>query len=478
MKTRTNSNRQNQKGVSLIVLIITIIVMIILATTVMLSLENTGILDKVEEAVELTNLKEIQHMATLKWAELYGEEDEYIKQEIIEALKIDTSKYSVTVTANGVEVTAATGWVVATVDGVPIPKGFVASSATGENTKDGGLVIYEGTTPVTDSNVEDAKRDRNQYVWVPVENFSDFVRQNFGRSSTLSNTIASNYWEVILDTTTNMPDVEANLAKSAYMTVETPEGGITNTLAEVQEMYASVKEYKGFYIARYEAGLNVGSHKTSNDGVIIKAVHSKMGKAPYNYIQWGNSMSDDTNGAVEVARSIYPKTNANYGVVSTLTYGVQWDRTLAWWTDTDAKNGTKDVIIEDNDDLNTSTNYGNYQNNEIALGDFNDDAQYLLYNSGLATEYADVTTAKSSSDKWLLTTGATEEARVNNIYDMAGNLHEWTMEGRLTDYRVLRGGGFYVNDNSDTPVSCRSYDPTPLHPNCDCGFRPVLYIKK
>jgi len=46
-------------------------------------------------------------------------------------------------------------------------------------------------------------------------------------------------------------------------------------LEEVQAMYESVKEYKGFYIARYEAGLDVGSYKTVDDGVIIKAVHSK-----------------------------------------------------------------------------------------------------------------------------------------------------------------------------------------------------------
>ena len=48
------------------------------------------------------------------------------------------------------------------------------------------------------------------------------------------------------------------------------------------------------------------------------------------------TMTVETGGAVEVARSLYTKTDSNYGVVSTLTYGVQWDATLQWWKDTDS----------------------------------------------------------------------------------------------------------------------------------------------
>ncbi len=52
---------------------------------------------------------------------------------------------------------------------VPVPKGFVGSKADGENTVSGGFVIYEGTESVTDNNVDKAKTDRNQFVWVPVK---------------------------------------------------------------------------------------------------------------------------------------------------------------------------------------------------------------------------------------------------------------------------------------------------------------------
>ena len=51
---------------------------------------------------------------------------------------------------------------------VPVPKGFVASGATGEHTVKTGFVIYEGDEPVDDTNAWDASCTRNQFVWVPV----------------------------------------------------------------------------------------------------------------------------------------------------------------------------------------------------------------------------------------------------------------------------------------------------------------------
>jgi len=61
----------NKQAISLIVLVITIIVMIILAGTIILTLDNTGVIEKAEEAVEKTSLAEVQNLASLKWAEAY-----------------------------------------------------------------------------------------------------------------------------------------------------------------------------------------------------------------------------------------------------------------------------------------------------------------------------------------------------------------------------------------------------------------------
>ncbi|MBQ8043167.1 MAG: hypothetical protein IJ272_03325, partial [Clostridia bacterium] len=199
---KKETKQLNKQGVSLIVLVITIIVMIILAGVIILTLNNSGIIDQAQNAVDKTNLKEVQTLASLKWAEAYMDGNttqSELETEVLKRLneeKIDLTPYEITVTDEGVKVALKGNtvaipetWkanVIDIVDTVPIPKGFVASSATGENTKNGGLVIYEGTEAVTDANVEDAKRTRNQYVWVPVEDFSKFIRQNFGYSYTIS----------------------------------------------------------------------------------------------------------------------------------------------------------------------------------------------------------------------------------------------------------------------------------------------------
>ena len=415
----------------------------------------------------------------MKWAEAYTDclrEQSDIEEYVLVGLTkagINPEEYYIKVTTSGVTVIRS---VIDIVDGVPIPKGFVASSATGENTKDGGLVIYEGTVAVTDENVETARRGRNQYVWVPVDTATfdtTFVRKDYINStSKISDTLgASNmYWEVL-------PTTELSTNNLKYMTEE--------TLAEVKAMYASVKKYGGFYIARYEAGIDAQRETKGNASDLpgTKAgtkVYSVMGKIPYTYIPWtwNNAMNEDTNGAVEVARRIYPEPNANYGVVSTLTYGVQWDRTVQWFIDTGA------MTLDQVNKTEGSTAFGNYNDHVIKAGDLNTGAKYAVYSSGLGS-YQDVaygtdgksTSTKGSGSSWALSTGALKAANINNIYDMAGNMSEWTMEVCSTDYRVNRGGLFYnFVDGDHYPVSNRDYY-NPNVANYDRGFRSSLYIK-
>ncbi|MBR6613739.1 MAG: type II secretion system protein [Clostridia bacterium] len=66
---------QKKEGISLIVLVITIIVMIILAAAVVISLNNTGVIDKASHAVQLTDEKQVQDLAALIWAEAYLDKD-------------------------------------------------------------------------------------------------------------------------------------------------------------------------------------------------------------------------------------------------------------------------------------------------------------------------------------------------------------------------------------------------------------------
>ena len=86
----------------------------------------------------------------------------------------------------------------------------------------------------------------------------------------------------------------------------------------------------------------------------------------------------------------------------------------------------------------------------------------------------------------LLTTGATETVKKMNIYDIEGNLWEWTTE---TAYRantantentnntyMLRGGGKHPGYTVLLPACFRAFDHAPSANFCD-GFRPALFLQ-
>ena len=96
-----------KKGISLIVLVITIIVMIILAASVVLSLSNSGIINKANDAVNKTNLKEVEQLATLIWSEEYmeGKRGDTLKIAVLEKLNDYTGNFNIDVSDTGVTVT-------------------------------------------------------------------------------------------------------------------------------------------------------------------------------------------------------------------------------------------------------------------------------------------------------------------------------------------------------------------------------------
>ena len=97
-----------KKGISLIVLVITIIVMIILAATVVISLTSNGIIDRANEAVDKTDKQQVQNLASLAWAEAYTEgirEPFMLEMEVKEALRqqgVNVNDYNLTVDNTGI----------------------------------------------------------------------------------------------------------------------------------------------------------------------------------------------------------------------------------------------------------------------------------------------------------------------------------------------------------------------------------------
>lgn len=196
---------------------------------------------------------------------------------------------------------------------------------------------------------------------------------------------------------------------------------------EYNTMKSSVEKNNGFYVARFEA--SEGSNGK---------VESKQGVNPINYVAWGDSMTDiGIDGAVAKSQNMY--NDSEHAVTSTLIYGAQWDAIMNW-LDPKYSTATKDDPCSSDSIVVDSSGHGNQ-------------------NTGTKLEIC----------------GSSESDKLKNIYDLCGNVGEWTMEADFTDCRVGRGGSLY-SSGYVVPVSHRGY----FHPDndtlIDIGFRVALYL--
>ena len=203
---------------------------------------------------------------------------------------------------------------------------------------------------------------------------------------------------------------------------------------EYNLMKQSVEDNHGFYVARYEAG------KEKVNGV--DTVVSKKGANVWNEIAWGDSMTSiGTEGAVARAKVMYSD-KEKYAVTSTLIYGAQWDAIMAW-----IDPAYKTTSCEADSFIRDSTGRGNYDES-------------------------------ANTNEWrgdIATCGISDNYRVKNIYDLAGNVYEWTMEASSTRNRVSRGG-IYSYPGSFRPASTRSSSPPDDDSSDYVGFRVALYL--
>lgn len=190
---------------------------------------------------------------------------------------------------------------------------------------------------------------------------------------------------------------------------------------DISHFIDSVRKHKGFYISRYEVGDESAEsfRKSNTEG---KAA-SREGLVPYNFVT--------RDQALELARGFYNGSDAT----STLISSYAWDMTCRF--------------IEE------------------------DPAQAK---SGDDPDREDAGETEEPHPRTLQKTGGSEE-RAGNIFDMAGNLSEWTTEyssNAYYDYHddcVYRGNN-YVDDAGDPTVRrCNSNVM-----NETTGFRIVIYL--
>ncbi len=387
---------KEEKGITLIALVVTIVVLLILAgVSISLVLNNNGVISKAKDAKN-------------QYAEAQTNDEKQLNE------VSDWIKETVGDTTGGGSAEGSGS----TVDGVPIPSGFVYVGGT----KASGLVIsdaaaykekYKGQTTVGTDLVG------NQFVWIPVDNIADYKRTAY------STQVASG----TTDTATNSEQIKNSSSDSDYFKEALPPDEKT-----------SVETNKGFYIGRYEAG-----DKESTEAGILRedgastdnTITVKVGQAPYNYVTITQAKS--------LAEGFSSKQKYT-SVKSKLVSSYAWDTAIAF-------------IQKTNSDYGRSSPQGNYKNAEtFTYTDIKGQGQ---------------TKVKGSSSGTPIPTGQT--TGVCNIYDMGGNVWEWTTESYSFELHPYTDRGGNCNCYfADYPAGDRSHGEDGAYDTV--GFRCTLFL--
>ena len=318
-----------------------------------------------------------------------------------------------------------------TTAGTYLPDGFVQVQGT---TLDNGLTIQDSTG--------------NQYVWVEVPK-TDEVYPTAGLNITEFTTDEYTAIETDLHTYTNDYRNGTSYKDEYYSDAAT---GLTSAqYTELkQKMLKSVYKNGGFYVGKYETGIeNAPKTSGSSSTTPTEIPVIKQNAYPYNYVTCSQ------------AQTLASKMESgNY--TSSLMFGVQWDLVLKYLE----TKGTAQADLKTN-----STNWGNYFNNLWNITNLNSKYSSDYGSSWTSGAYG----AKASGTGVLLSTGASDAFRKQGIYDLAGNVWEWTLEYTSDSSSPCADRGGYYNSNGDhRPAVHRSNVRTTNYYD-SIGFRVSLY---
>lgn len=300
-------------------------------------------------------------------------------------------------------------------------------------------------------NIFDLQKARNQYVWVPVSDpsriygvdangkvwgklydFSSSGKSNRNWTETngimnITNMIDCREPDIISDNRrfdTDKNNYYYGIEQTRY---ELLSHGLEQTYLEIIE---SIKKYGGFYIGRYELG-------TENNKAVVKKMNTIN-----NYVGWYKCYK----------RCLNLRGN-NDNIKTMMITGSLWDETVDWLVKSGATN-SEGTPLTYQFVGNNSVTFGNYQRATFS---------YIAKDAEDPKE----TEIKEENKSILIPTGSTEYTKTNNIYDMAGNVWEWTTEVGYYSCRTFRGGCI---DNG-WPIDGR-YSSTPA--NIDGNLRSYL----
>ena len=430
------NDMKKNKGITLVALVVTIVVLLILAgVSINLVLGDNGIIDKAKEAQRKS--------AEATQNDLIGMNE--LAQQLGEKINGSAGSGS----GNGGAGGSGAGTKVpaeATAETAPY---FPDNTFTKkEGTIDTGLVIKDASG--------------NEYVWVVVPRTTAVYKTTGLGKTTFTD---ADYTSIENDLKEYTKTYRGSIS---YSDVYYPDDKNVGWFADAtaynnlkNSMLKSVYENGGFYVGRYEAGIDTtaGTNRTSNTDKNSNGKYTMPSTTPVSRADAYPYTWVTRTQAQNLA------SNVNSGTkTSSLMFGVQWDLVLAFMHN---KGNIADSTLTSN-----STTMGNYKVNLWTIKNAN--AKYST-NSGSTFTACPNPFKKESYSSILLTTGADSSFSVQNIYDIAGNVWEWTLEKTSnTNNPCADRGGFFIGTGSDYPAAGR-YDDSADVSSKVIGFRVSLF---
>ncbi len=308
-----------------------------------------------------------------------------------------------------------------------------------------GFIRVAGTTLESGLVIKDSKG--NEYVWVEVPKNST-VYPNAGLSITgFSDT---EYASI----ETDLKEYSAAYRKRDDLSTASNFYNIIglnpdNYKSTKNKMLKSIYENGGFYIGRYETGI-LGSYREYYSSETPETPVIQANAYPYNYVTAFQAQS--------LANSMDSGT-----YTSSLMFGLQWDLVMKYLE-------TKGVFADAEDLSTKGLTLGNYYNNTYYIT--NPQAEYSLGTS--TTTWENSPYEKYNKEAVYLTTGGNTTFCHQNIYDLAGNLAEWTFSIAFDGSTPIGGnGGDYSDTSNNVANYCGNYNANTG--SKQVGFRVTIY---
>ena len=235
------------------------------------------------------------------------------------------------------------------------------------------------------------------------------------------------------DTETNLKQINGIL-NTSYNSTTSFESALQS---QYNEMVKKVEEKGGFWVGRYETSSM--SNSTTENYVASNRIQV-------------SSKRNTTNGINKVTwykmyaqQKIYSELALENKTTSSMIWGSQYDQIMIWMKE------------EKSSDQAPSR------------------GKYYVTNGAGKGNYETISGVKNDVYSEIAPTGSQDPYSTKNIFDLAGNVDEWSLEANDTCYRVERGGNCYFGTSARYTRPAHRYSNYPTDGAPNNGSRLTLY---